>query len=257
MSSTRPSGNLRLAHLLIAGGLALAAVAGCSGGGAGDDEGGVRSFDAATSGARDLTAPTTPQPDLGGNPPPPDLSVPPGDPGDGTPTRQACSNSFGSALTTTHGRIDGYLVSTVPIGAHGCNGDRSHVHLQIRVQGAIYDAAVTMVDMNGGDVLFAERDHALPDGAWSEGWHPGAFLDYPSLGVRASDFAAMTPDALAQKVLGELQGVNHISVFATGYGPTGVHKVHRNGGGDDGAIVLRPLSGTPHLMYFHFANQSF
>jgi hypothetical protein len=46
-------------------------------------------------------------------------------------------------------------------------------------------------------------------------------------------------------------------VFATGYGPTGIHDVHRNGGGRDGAIVVRPLSSPAHLLFFHFTDQSF
>src|SRR5690349_9508322 len=47
---------------------------------------------------------------------------------DGTPTRIACTNNFGSALTAVHGRLDGRLVSIVAPGAHGCNGDTGHVH---------------------------------------------------------------------------------------------------------------------------------
>ena len=185
----------------------------------------------------------------------PDLTQSAGD--DGTPKRIACTNNFGNALAATHGRLDGFLVSTVPVGQRGCNGDAHHIHLQIQMNGAVYDVAVTMQDNNGGNVLFTERDLPLPDGAWSEGWHPADALDYVSLGLHAGDFTAMAESALAQTVLGELQTANHISVFATGYGPTGVHDVHRKGSGQDGAIIIRPLSSPPHLLLFHFANQSF
>src|SRR5690349_417423 len=45
-----------------------------------------------------------------------------GDPADGTPDRQACTGNFGTSLSATHGRMDGYLVSIVqPGGSHACN----------------------------------------------------------------------------------------------------------------------------------------
>jgi hypothetical protein len=179
------------------------------------------------------------------------------DGGDGPATRQACTGTFGNALSKTHGRLDGYLVSTVPVDMGGCNGDHSHVHLQVQLQGAVYDVAVTMLDNSGGDVLFAERDIPLPDGAWAEGWHTGQALDYPTLGLHAADFTAMSESSLAQKVLGELASANHVSIFATGYGTGGAHLVHRNGGGNDGAIVIDPLAPTAHAMFFHFATQTF
>ena len=176
---------------------------------------------------------------------------------DGTPTRNACTSSFGNALTVAHGRLDGFLVATVPVGQRSCSGDSHHVHLQIKMQGAIYDVAVTMQDNNGGDVFFTERDIALPDGAWSEGWHTADGLDYVALGLHAADFSAMPEAALAQKVTSELQTANHISVFATGYGPGGAHDVHRKSAGQDGAIVINPLSSPAHALLFHFATQTF
>lgn len=175
------------------------------------------------------------------------------DPIDGTPTRQACTGNFGSALSASHGRLDGYLVSIVqPGGSKACNGDTDHVHLQVRVNGAIYDVAINT------DVLYAELDAPLPGGAWAEGWHAGMSLDYPSsLGLHSSGFTTTNPTALAQKVSGELANVNHIAVFATGYGPTGAHDVHRRGYSEDGLIAIDPLSAKPHLLAFRFTTDSF
>jgi hypothetical protein len=34
--------------------------------------------------------------------------------------------------------------------------------------------------------------------------------------------------------------VNHISVYAAPYGPSGMHDVHRRGSHNDGAIVMDP-----------------
>ncbi|HTB72219.1 MAG TPA: hypothetical protein VK762_03190, partial [Polyangiaceae bacterium] len=83
---------------------------------------------------------------------------------DGTPTRQACTGDFGTALTAAHGRMDGYLVSIIAPGqGQKCNGDSGHVHLQVQIAGAIYDVAVNT------DVLYDETDVALPGGAWAEG----------------------------------------------------------------------------------------
>jgi hypothetical protein len=178
------------------------------------------------------------------------------DQADGTPTRVACTNNLGSALTSVHGRLDGYLVSIVPTTSHNCNGDNQHVHLQVRANGAVYDVAVNVSDPQNVDYL--AKDHALPDGAWSEGWHPGqaGVLDYPSIGVHAGDFAPTPQAALESDLDTELANANHVSIFMTGYGPDGGHLVHRNGNGTDGAIVIDPL-GPPRMLMFHFSTQSF
>ncbi|HEY3357730.1 MAG TPA: hypothetical protein VGQ83_31040 [Polyangia bacterium] len=66
-----------------------------------------------------------------------------------------------------------------------------------------------------------------------------------------------TPKAqLTQQVTAALTNANHVSIYGTGYGPDGMHLVHRNYG-HDGAIVIRPLSATPHFLLFRFADQSF
>ena len=98
---------------------------------------------------------------------------------------------------------------------------------------------------------------ALPDGAWSEGWHGSDALSYRSLGLTASQFAAQDPSTLAQHLEAELASVNHISVFGTGYSSkNGCHDIHYYNG-NDGALVLEPLSPTPHVLFFRFATQSF
>ncbi len=170
---------------------------------------------------------------------------------DGTPMRRACTGAFGSALTMSFGRLDGYLVAIVPLGNRGCNGDGSHVHLQVLVQSSVYDVAVNV------DGLFHEQDLAPPGAAWVEGWHTGVNDTYSSLGVHASQFAASTPAQLAPKVEALLAKANHVSVYATGYGPTGVHLVHFQGRGNDGMIVINPLSPTAHALMFAFQGDSF
>src|SRR5690349_2831550 len=63
---------------------------------------------------------------------------------DGAPMRLPCTGSFGSALSTSYGRLDGYLVAIVPPGNGGCNADTDHIHLQVKMNGAIYDVAVNV-----------------------------------------------------------------------------------------------------------------
>jgi hypothetical protein len=187
----------------------------------------------------------------------------PGQPSaDGTPMRQTCTTAFGSALTSNFGRLDGYLVAIVAAGHHGCNSDQDHLHLQVSAAGAVYDVAVTLVSTQSTgmpEVFLAEKDAPLGNGPWAEGWHSGTErFDYVSnLGLHASDFTATPAAALATKLEGSLGTVNHISIYATGYGPTGAHKVHRNGFGFDGALVLQPTSATPHVLAFHFSTQPF
>ena len=183
------------------------------------------------------------------------------DSGPATAVRLACTNTFGQALTTTFGRLDGHLVSVVSLGHKGCHGDTSHVHLQVRVHDATYDVAVTMISdqsMSNPDVAVAEKVAPLVNGPWAEGWHPGTRLDYVAdLGLHATDFAVTAERTLAQKVESLLSTTDAISVYATGYGPDGIHKVHRNFGGSDGALVLDPTSPTPRFVAFHFSTQNF
>jgi len=189
---------------------------------------------------------------------PPVTSVDANDAPDGVPVRRTCTSSFGTALTPLHGRLDGTLVSIVAPGAHGCNGDSGHVHLQVEMGSATYDVAIN-VESSPSPVEYLARDLPLPDGAWAEGWHTGSAgsLDYPSLGVHAGDFTPTSQAQLVDALDTELEQVNHISVFMIGYGPDGGHNVHRVSTFQDGALVLRPLSGTPRMLMFHFSDQTF
>ncbi len=182
---------------------------------------------------------------------------------DGTPTRMPCTSNFGSALsaTPTFGRLDGYLVAVVPpSNMNGCNADSSHVHLQVKMNNAIYDVAIDVTDGQTGidDVHSTTRDAALPGGMpWTEGWHTGALADYVSMGLHAADLPLATKAELTSTLMTDLATANHISVYATSYGPDGAHLVHRNGGGHDGVIATEPLSSPAHLRMFSFTNQAF
>jgi hypothetical protein len=181
--------------------------------------------------------------------------------GDGTPTRtSACTpltQQTGTALDTFHGRIDGYLTYVVPQGGPGsCNGDNSHVHLQIKMLGNIYDVAVD-IGQTPGDALLYEADMPMPGGAWSEGWHDIG-LSYPQLGVHSTQFTSEVPATLGQKIQTELANVNHISVFGESYSTyNGCHDVHYENGTDDGALIIDPLSPTAHILFFRFSTDTF
>jgi len=175
---------------------------------------------------------------------------------DGTPVRQACTSQFGTALTSVYGRLDGTLVAIVQPGGGPCNADSDHVHLQVKMNGAIYDVAVNVGSTGGvDDVHTTTREKALP--VWSEGWHPGAIEDYVTLGLHSADLTLETRDQLAAELTMDLANTNHISVFGTGYGPDGAHLIHRNGQGHDGLIVTNPLSTPAHVRMFSFTDQAF
>jgi hypothetical protein len=176
-----------------------------------------------------------------------------------TPACTPLSSETGTAIDTSHGRLDGYLTFVLPIGgSEACNGDDSHVHLQITMDGNVYDVAVDTGRFTG-DVLLYETNMPIPDGAWSEGWHGTDALTYTSLGIHSTQFTPEAPAALGTKLQAELAGVNHISVFGTGYAQgNGCHDVHyEDGNGNDGAIVLEPLSATPHVLFFRFSTDTF
>jgi hypothetical protein len=170
--------------------------------------------------------------------------------GDGTPVRQACTDTYGDAMTTDFGRIDGTIVAIVPSTAKTCRGSATHVSLQIQVDGAIYNAALNI------DGLETSLTHAAVGDPFQEGWHPGGSFDYVTdLGVHADAFATTDEAALEQM----LAQANHVSVWETGYANFGGHLVHRTRGaaGTDGALVLSPLSSSPTYVVFRFADQTF
>jgi hypothetical protein len=180
------------------------------------------------------------------------------DDGDGPIQRRSCVSTFGTALSAegTFGRLDGYLVAIVPPSSiRGCNADSDHVHLQILMQSHIYDIAVNVTP----DVHSTTLDRA-PFSAWAEGWHTGSevYVEYTGLGLHSDTIPLITSKAdLVTAIADELGNTIRISVYATTYGTDGAHLVHRNGAGNDGLIVSKPLAGAAHLRAFSFDSQTF
>ena len=214
-----------------------------------------------TGGGADASAPTPPAdagpraPDAGTPkpPPPPGPTHDAGSGGDGTPTRDPCTGTLGSGLSTQHARLDGVVVAVIPPGqGRQCNGDASHVHIQVLMNNAVYDVAANI------DGLMTQKDAPLLAGPWNEGWHTQAPLDYPAdLGAHSTDFTLTGTTAVAQAVETALAKANHVSIFCTGYGTNGCHLVHRQRTGKDGGIVLDPLSSSPRWLLFDFSTDSF
>jgi len=162
-----------------------------------------------------------------------------------------CAAVFGSALTDSFGRIDGTILAVVPPGHPTCpkpNG--THLVLQVTMNSAAYRMVVNI------DVLTHEVDAPLAGGAWSEGWHPTAQLDYVStLGTTANDFD-LNPDVTAW-ITNQLELGARVSVFATSETfHDSAHLVHREAPNMDGAIVVNPDTA-PHYLLFRFSNQAF
>jgi hypothetical protein len=187
---------------------------------------------------------------------------------DGAPMRRPCTGTFGSSLSMTFGRMDGYLVAIVPPGTGGgCHADTTHLHLQVQVNTAVYDVAVNVGTNDAtNDVHSAAIEHALIGPAWSEGWHTDAAVDvdYPTLGVHASAIPLHTQTENVSALMTDLATANHVSIYATGYDTNdGAHLVHRHTGtgsnfiGTDGLVVTHPLSPTAHVRLFSFSNQTF
>ncbi len=221
----------------------------------------------ASSGADAGSSPPS-NPDAGGTSPPhPSADAGQGQAADassGPPARNSTctplSQQNGTAVDTTHGRMDGTLVYVLPVGgSSSCNGDDAHVHLQIEMGGSIYDVAVD-IGQSGDEVGWYEQTLALPGGAWSEGWHGTDALGYQSLGLSSGSFATLSPAAMATQVESLRANTSKISIFCTGYTPgdNGCHDVHyQNGSSEDGALVLDPTAASSPIVFFRFANTSF
>jgi len=170
--------------------------------------------------------------------------------GDGQPTRLPCTGSFGSAMSATYGRLDGFLVAIVnPNTGSGCRGDDNHIHLQVRVNGGTEDIAVNIASTSGTPCRLPnpERDAGgrrldrglahRPAARLRE--HPGR----PLLELHGGDAIQLT--ALVDNAVAN---ANHVSIYTTGFDATGGHLIHRQGSNHDGAIVInrrRPIHVSP------------
>jgi hypothetical protein len=189
------------------------------------------------------------------------LDAPSSDAGADADKAARCAATFGDALSNAFGRLDGTVLAVVPPADDACadiNG--THLVIQVTVAGVAYRMVLDVLSTVGSpDVFFYEEDAPLVDGAWSEGWHAGVALDYvTTLSLTSTQFADMTETPLVDKVTSEITVGSHISVFATSQGePSSAHLIHRNLTNQDGAIVVRPDTGSPHYLLFHFADQTF
>lgn len=248
----------RLHKLIIIFSTVFAASCGSSGEtGSNDKDTGTPGDDTSSSGADTAvgtdSASGTDVPGTDTPPPPTDAGV----------RRLPClgSGSLSSDLPADqYGALEGELVSLVPPGTHGCPNDADHLHLQVDVGGKRYDVAVTINDsMAAQPIYFLAKDIAA--GSAAPGWSATGF-DYPTnLGAHAADFTGMNKTDLLARLQTELATVSKVSLHGRSYGPVadGVHNVHRNGGGHDGAIIARGLGagGTDHVLAFHFYNSAF
>ncbi len=171
-----------------------------------------------------------------------------------------CTDTFGSALTNAFGRVDGTVLAVLKPTDLQCPMPNSdHVIIEVVMNGAAYRMVVNVKsDFNDPDVDYLAIDHALPAPAWSEGWHPGLALDYAAdFGVKSTEFVSHPMAELSDLVVDEIPLDSKISVYASSSGGASAHKVHRNDGKIDGAIVLDPTGQKPRALLFHFSNQTF
>ena len=171
-----------------------------------------------------------------------------------------CATEFGDALTSSFGRLDGTVLAVVKPTDKQClmyNDD--HVVLEVTSHGAVYRLVINVQSTTGDPMVrFLELDHAALPPAWSDGWHVGVSLDYiAQLGLHTtSPFMPYSLSDLSDRIADDITIGQNVSVYAVSSGGSSAHDIHRNHGGDDGAIVLDPDTA-PKFLLFHFADQSF
>lgn len=172
----------------------------------------------------------------------------------------ACAPTFGSALTNAFGRLDGVVLAVVkPEDKHCAMWNGTHLVIEVSMNGAVYREVVN-VQSDYGDprAQFLAIDHPMPAPAWSEGWHTGVAVDYPTtFGVHSNAFTPTPMPNLIETVDAAVTIGQKVSVYSTSSGGASAHLVHRNGGNTDGAIVLDPDGPKPRLLLFHFPEQVF
>lgn len=185
---------------------------------------------------------------------------------DATPDKDAyCTASFGNAITADYGRVDGIITAVIEPGNQRCiDQDNDHVIVQVRMRNAIYRMVVN-VESNSlvKEIRMRNVPHPLLGPSFAEGWHPGVTLDYVTdLGVHSTDdsWTAEPLQAAAQRIADVLIIGAPIAVYASSFGgamASGVHLIHRNAPGLDGALVVDPTGAIPVFVLFHFENQTF
>lgn len=172
----------------------------------------------------------------------------------------ACTDTFGDQLTNAFGRLDGTVLAVLKPTDQQCPMPNSdHVIIEVVMNGAAYRMVVNVLSTQGNpDVDYLAIDHALPGPTWSEGWHPGLTLDYVAdFGVKSTDFTPYPMTQLSDMVVDEIPLNEKISVYASSSGGASAHKVHRNDGKIDGAIILHPGDKNSRALLFHFQDQTF
>lgn len=175
----------------------------------------------------------------------------------------AKETEFGDALTNAFGRADGTVTAIVAPNVTTCawpNDD--HVVLQMRMHEKIYRMVINVQSSFGDDlrVRIANVEHPAIGEPWAEGWHPGVTLDYAAtLNVHSGDVAFVPYEMLplSEQIDRAIELGAKVSVYAWSSGGPSAHKIHRNTGEKDGAIVIEPAGGKPRWLLFHFANQTF
>lgn len=210
----------------------------------------------------DPAAEETPAPAPTTTTPPKTTPPAPGGPAP-APGGSACTTTFGHSITAQYGRLDGVVRAVVLPGDTSCASDDDHVIVQIDVDGETYATWVNVesnVQETDPQIRFAQLRAPLQLGAWSEGWHPAiGQLDYAfTLNVHTSSFAPMSKAAAATQIAQLVKKGAQVSAFVDGFATAdGGHKVHRNGYGKDGALVVIEPSGAPRWLLFHFSQQLF
>lgn len=169
-------------------------------------------------------------------------------------------DDLGTSLTSAFGRLDGTVLAVVkPTDTECYLPNDDHVVLQVLWNGEAYRMVINVQSSFGDPDVYYLVHEGTPAMTWEEGWHPGVTFDYAAdLGIHTGVFKKHPMLELSDLIADEITLGQQVSVFATSDGyPSSAHKIHRNGGGEDGAIVLDPTSATPRVLLFHFANQSF
>jgi hypothetical protein len=170
-----------------------------------------------------------------------------------------CVGTFGNDLVDGFFRFDATVIAIVPPGSSCPRPNNDHIILEIRMNGDAYRMVAAVESSFGNpDMAIAERDAPLVGPPWQEGAHSGISFDYVNdLGLHRLDFLPTPKDEMIDRLTFPIDVGARVSVFAhVEQADDSAHLVHRNGSGQDGAIVIHPDT-TPRYLALRFDNQLF
>lgn len=185
------------------------------------------------------------------------------------PLKKQKHHSHGTIPANVYGALTGTFDHWTLSAHNGTHADDNHIYLWLVSGGGKFEAAVNVesskivgdASPDKRELSYSLHDETVPMDQWPAiGFSGNASLSYAALGLHEADFTIVTSGALRTLIATDAMHAQRISVYGMTYTEgTGIHDVHMNTGGKDGALIFYfdEQHGGPKArwVFLKFANQ--